>query len=480
MSIRQILVSLTAIVLFLGTIGKAGDSPLPNYSDVRIREFRIAMQCWTFRNFTFLETLKKVEDLGIRYLEAYPGQKLGGQDPHAVFNYDMSQDNIELVKAELKKYNIRLVNFGVVGFDNKPETMKAVFDFAQKMGIETIVTEPQDNELSRIEKMAREYGIKVAIHNHPEPSKYAHPETVLKAIDGRDELLGDCGDTGHWLRTGVRPTDALKLLKGRILDMHLKDLDAFGKKDAVDVPFGSGKANIHDILAELTLQNYRGCLVVEHERESEADNPSPSVKKGLEYVASITYYRGFEEILGYYGDGYDKHGWNHYGPGYFELDEKSGVLTSNGGMGLFWYSAKKYGDFILDLEFKCLSPKTNSGVFIRVPEMLASNDYIYHSFEIQIDDAAQEPIHQTGAVYDAEPPKEKAVKPTGEWNHYRISFIGDVITVELNGKQIVNWKAEPRGKIKDFAKEGYVGLQNHDSDAKVNFRNIFVKDLTNK
>jgi len=52
-----------------------------------------------------------------------------------------------------------------------------------------------------------------------------------------------------------------------------------------------------------------------------------------------------------------------------------------------------------------------------------------------------------------------------------------VITVVLNGKEIVNWKAEPRGKIKDFAKEGYVGLQNHDSDAKVCFRNIFIKEV---
>ena len=478
MHIKNVLFSLTAIVLLLLTYGWAADAPSQNYGEVRIREFKIAMQCWTFRKFTFLETLKKVEDLGIKYLEAYPGQKLGGPDPGAVFNYDMSQENIEMVKAALKKHAIRLVNFGVVGFNNTPEAIKAVFDFAKKMGIETIVTEPAYDDLSMIEKAAKEYRIKVAIHNHPEPSKYARPETVLKAVNGLDELIGDAGDTGHWLRTGVMPLDALRMLKGRMIDMHLKDLDAFGKKDALDVPFGSGKANIRDILAELTLQNYRGYLVVEHERESEADNPSPSVKKGLEYLNSIMYYKGFEEVLGYYGDEYNKHGWNHYGPGYFELDEKSGVLTSNGGMGLFWYSVRKYRDFILDLEFRCLAPRTNSGVFIRVPEMLKSDDYIYHSFEIQIDDAAGEPIHQTGAVYDAEPPKEKAVKPTGEWNHFRISFIGDVITVELNDKQIVHWKAEPRGKIRDFAKEGYFGLQNHDSEAKVNFRNIFIKDLS--
>jgi sugar phosphate isomerase/epimerase len=477
MGMRKTMVLLAAIVPLLGANGKAGGAT-PEYGDVRIREFKVAMQCWTFRKFTFLETLKKVGDLGIKYLEAYPGQKLGGSDPEATFDVGMSQANVEMVKAALQKHNIRLVNFGVVGFKNTPEAVKEIFEFAKKMGIETIVTEPQSDDLSLIDKAVKEYRIRVAIHNHPEPSKYAHPETVLKVIAGTDELIGDCGDTGHWLRTGIVPVDALRLLKGRILDMHLKDLDAFGKKDAVDVPFGSGKADIRDILAELTLQNYRGYLVIEHERESEADNPSPAIKKGLEYLDKIMYFKGYDEILGYYGDGYEKHGWNHYGPGYFELDNKTGVLTSNGGMGLLWYSVKKYGDFILELDFKCLSPGTNSGVFIRVPEVPTSDDYIHHSFEIQIDDAETAPIHVTGSVYDAEGPKENAFKPTGEWNHYKISFIGDVITVELNGKRVVHWKAEPRGKIRDFAREGYIGLQNHPGDAGVSIRNVFAKELT--
>jgi hypothetical protein len=142
-----------------------------------------------------------------------------------------------------------------------------------------------------------------------------------------------------------------------------------------------------------------------------------------------------------------------------------------------WYSRKIYDNFVLDLEYKCHSPHTNSGVFIRVPEFVTSNDYIYKSFEIQIDDQDELSEHSTGAVYDAEAPKLFAANPTGEWNHYRITFIDDMIEVELNGKLINSWKAEPRGKIKSFAGKGYIGLQNHDSDAKVSFRNIFIKEL---
>ena len=186
---------------------------------------------------------------------------------------------------------------------------------------------------------------------------------------------------------------------------------------------------------------------------------------------------GFEQILKANDEGqYSKHGWNHYGPGYFELDRDTGVLTSHGGMGLFWYGVKPVGDFVLDLEFKTANEETNSGVFLRVPGIPASDSYIYHSFEIQINDAG-EGVHATGAAYDAEPATTLASKPSGEWNRMRITFQGDQITVVLNGEEVVNWQAEPRGKVADFAAEGYIGLQNHDDESPVYFRNIYLKEL---
>jgi hypothetical protein len=185
---------------------------------------------------------------------------------------------------------------------------------------------------------------------------------------------------------------------------------------------------------------------------------------------------GFERILRLENGRYSKHGWNHYGPGYFDLDPETGVLTSHGGMGLLWYAAEQYGDFVVDLEFRTADVQTNSGIFLRVPEVPSSDEYIYHSFEIQIDEAS-EGIHSMGAVYDAEAPRKKASRFPGDWNHYRITFQGDRITVVLNGEQVVDWTAEPRGKIRDFAPRGYVGLQNHDDRSPVQFRNIFVKKL---
>ena len=186
---------------------------------------------------------------------------------------------------------------------------------------------------------------------------------------------------------------------------------------------------------------------------------------------------GYEQILKSYDGKYSKRGWNHYGPGYFELDPETGVLKSHGGMGLFWYSVKEYRDFVLELEFKCSDESTNSGVFVRVPGVPTGDDYIYHSFEIQINDAG-EGIHHTAAVYDAEAPSQHASNPPGEWNHFRITFEGNHMEVELNGKKVIDWEAEPRGKVEDFARRGYIGLQNHDDQSPVYFRNIYVKETS--
>ena len=214
----------------------------------------------------------------------------------------------------------------------------------------------------------------------------------------------------------------------------------------------------------------------------------------LSSAAAQTDEQGYIDLLTKNDAGkYSKHGWNHYGPGCFSLDRDTGVLTSHNGMGVFWYSVKKFGDFVLELDFMCDAKETNSGIFLRMPNMPASNDYIFECFEIQIYDAdldkadhvmhegaaKMDPtmIHTTGAVYDAEAPKKKTSLGPGKWNHYKITCQGLRYMVELNGELVNDWMAEPRGKVATHWPKGYIGLQNHDATSSVHFRNIRIKEL---
>jgi sugar phosphate isomerase/epimerase len=447
-----------------------------DYASVRIKPFPFASEAWTFRKFTFVETVRKLKELGVAAVEAFPGQSLAAEFPGARFDETMTADQVAFAKDALKSAGVTLYGYGVVEIGKTEESMRKVFDFARKMGIRIIVCEPADDDFTLLEKLVKEYNIKIAIHNHPAPSKYNLPETVFGHVDGKDPRIGSCADSGHWMRGMNDPREAFKLLQGRILDVHLKDRSDFGTAKGVDdVPWGSGKGMIRDLLAELTLQDYDGYLTMEYENESEVGDPVPAFRKSIAYVKSVTYYEGYEQILRRSGGRYEKHGWNHYGPGYFECDPMTGVLKGQGGMGLLWYS-KKVRDFVLECDFKCSTETTNSGIFLRVPSVPVSDDYIYHSIEIQIDDKSTG-IHHTGAAYDIEAPKVLASLPTGEWNHFKIEFKGMRLKIELNGKLVMDWEAKPGGKVKDISPEGYIGLQNHDSQSPPYFRNVYIKEL---
>lgn len=471
------LVLISASATLLADEGCGGAACACQYKNVRIVKIPVAVQCWTFRKYTFLEALDKIKALGVQYVEAYPGQMLGGKYMDVPFTPEkMTDEHIRWVKDELAGRGLTLVTYGVCGWENTESATRAYFDFAKKLGLRTLNVEPQLDDYSLIEQMVKEYDVRISIHNHPKPTKYWNPRTVIDHIRGLDPRIGSGADTGHWMRAGIDPVAALRALRGRITNVHLKDLNAFDDPDAYDVPFGTGVGKIREILAELTLQDYDGFIAVEHERNEDLPDPSDKIKPGLDYIKSVTYYQDYDQILGRWNGQYNKSGWNHYGPGYFELDEKSGVLKGQGGMGLFWFAKKKYKNFVLELDFKCEDHLTNSGIFLRVPELPASDDYIYHCYEIQIDNASRG-VHQTGAVYDAEAPAKLAFKEAGEWNHYKITYIGMHITVELNGVQVVDWDAVPRGKVRSLAQEGYIGIQNHDSRSPVYFKNIFVREL---
>ncbi len=165
-----------------------------------------------------------------------------------------------------------------------------------------------------------------------------------------------------------------------------------------------------------------------------------------------------------------KQGWSMVGPGSIK-EESDGVLVTEGGMGLLWFSKQPFGDFTLRLEYKLSDPGNNSGVFVRFPNQPKSPwDAVKDGYEIQICQDA-DPEHRTGSIYSFKAvDKTPETKPVGEWNTYEITVKGQQYTVSLNGEVINSYKGS-RGI------RGYVGLQNHDPKSIVRFRNVRIKTL---
>jgi sugar phosphate isomerase/epimerase len=221
---------------------------------------------------------------------------LGGAK--TVTTTEISDEDAAGIQKAVAAKGIKLVNIGVVKLPPDEAESRKVFEFAKKMGIDTLVAEPEPAALDTVEKLCKEYNIKVAIHDHPKPSHYWNPDTVLAAVKGRTPLMGACADTGHWLRSGLDPVECLKKLDGRVICLHFKDLvpeepkpqnqaTATGKqkqsesKAMHDVPWGTGVGNVKAQMAELKRQHFHGAFCVEYEYNW--DNSVPEIAECVKF-----------------------------------------------------------------------------------------------------------------------------------------------------------------------------------------------------
>ncbi len=279
--------TLFALLLGVASVAVAAQ-PLPE--SAKVGYFYAGCQIYTFKAFPVLTALEKIAAAGGKTVEFFPGQMLSAEDK-TKFDQNTTVEQRAPVKAKLKELGLTPVGFGVVGGLGKDEeSARKVFEFCKDMNIGIVVAEPAENGFDIIEKLVKEFDIKMAIHNHPKKPldrsyKYWDPEYVLSVVKDRDPRMGACADIGHWVRSGVKPTDAIRILKGCIFDSHVKDLDAFGVREAKDMVWGTGQSDIPAVLNLFAEQGFLGPLDVEWEKDWETS--LPDVTKCLEWLKNF-------------------------------------------------------------------------------------------------------------------------------------------------------------------------------------------------
>jgi len=246
--------------------------------------WRLGAQAYTFRRMTFFEAVDRISELGMKYVEMYSDQRIG-EDINAKTNPGMSDEVMDKVKARLASRGVTVVCYGVVALPGDEQKCRHTFEWAKKMGIETITAEPDPKDLPMIDKLAQEYGINVALHNHPQASRasqYWHPDRVIEACKGRSKRIGACVDTGHWKRSGLDPVEGLRKLEGRIICLHFKDL-----RKGSDVPWGTGECDAAGMLAELKRQGFEGVFCMEYESHWKNEDLAACVKFFNEHRARL-------------------------------------------------------------------------------------------------------------------------------------------------------------------------------------------------
>lgn len=276
--------SLKTLILFCGLAALPAIS-LTAQAETKIPEeaktggFFIGCQAYTFNHYSVFEAIQKTAESGGKVIEFFPGQKLSPEEPNVKWGHDASPETMQKVKDQLARYKITAVNYGVVGIPKDETEARKIFEFAKAMGLRAVTTESVD-AIDTIEKLVKEYDIMVGFHDHPkrpdDPDyRMWDPNYILSVVKDRDSRIGSCADTGHWVRSNLKPVDCLRILKGRIISSHLKDLNEMGP-GAHDVPYGEGVSDIPGILEELKAQGFSGNISIEDQYHWESSVPEVS------------------------------------------------------------------------------------------------------------------------------------------------------------------------------------------------------------
>ena len=133
-------------------------------------------------------------------------------------------------------------------------------------------------------------------------------------------------------------------------------------------------------------------------------------------------------------------GWEHVGPGRMVLED--GLLRTEGGMGLLWYTREKLENSAIRVVYKTTHRESNAGVFVRIADRPKDPWYaVHYGYEVQICDV-QDDYHGTGSIYSLSKMSSRPARPPGEWNTMEITLDGRRIRVAINGVQVNDFDPE--------------------------------------
>jgi sugar phosphate isomerase/epimerase len=243
---------------------------------IQADDLKLGIASYSFRKFSREQAIKNTLELGTRYISI--------KDFHAPRS--AASEELALIHKEFTAAGLQVMSGGNITLTMETEAeLRAAYQYAKDLGLPMMVCAPSVRNIPICEKLAKEFKVKLAIHNHgPEDKHFPTPESILKEIEGRDPRLGVCIDVGHTTRTGVNVVESIKRCGPRLFDFHIKDLsDLMVRESQVDV--GDGSMPVALIFKTLLEMNYRGNVNLEY--EINVDNPMPGMHRSFAYMRGI-------------------------------------------------------------------------------------------------------------------------------------------------------------------------------------------------
>ncbi len=266
---------LGSAVLGLGAFPRRASAALTKPEGDPCAGLKLGVTSYTLRKFTLDQAIDMTKQAGVKYISL--------KDMHLPMKSTPEQR--KEAHAKIEAAGLVLFGGGVIYMKNDAEQIRAAFDYARDAGMPTIVCSPDIDALDTVEKLAKEYDIRIAIHNHgPGDQKYPSPLDVLRLVKDREAHMGICMDVGHTVRIGQDPVAAIQECKARLYDFHIKDVTAATPKGK-GTEVGRGVIDIVAVLKALVQIKFPYHVALEYEEK--ADAPLPGMVESFGYIRGV-------------------------------------------------------------------------------------------------------------------------------------------------------------------------------------------------
>jgi sugar phosphate isomerase/epimerase len=236
---------------------------------------KLGLTSYTLRNFSLDQAIAMTKEAGVKYISL--------KDMHLPMKSTRAQR--EEARRKVEAAGLVLMGGGVIYMKDNEAEIRSDFEYAKEAGMPTIICSPDPEALDTVEKVAKEFDIRIAIHNHgPGDKRYPSPLDVLRLVRDRDAHMGICMDVGHTVRIGEDPVDAIGKCASRLYDFHIKDVTAADPKGKA-IAVGRGVIDIVAVLNKLREIKYPYHVALEY--EDKGDAPMPGTCESFGYIRGV-------------------------------------------------------------------------------------------------------------------------------------------------------------------------------------------------
>jgi sugar phosphate isomerase/epimerase len=235
----------------------------------------LGVATYSLREFSRADAIKIIQSLGIKYVNV--------KSMH--LPYESTPAELAAARAEFEAAGLKIIAGGNIDLKGDDDSVKKMLTYAKNAGIPVVVCAPRRDNLGVIEKYAKEFGLKIAIHNHGTEDKlYPNGASVIELVKNMDPCMGLCYDVGHAARTGIDVVKEIEMAGARLHDMHVKDLTDLSDRSS-QVSVGKGKLPFPQIFKALKKMKYPG--VVNLEYEINAKSPQLGMAESFAYMRGV-------------------------------------------------------------------------------------------------------------------------------------------------------------------------------------------------